>query len=132
VSTPKSGGPVKVQPPPSLLGYAIVMGAAWSSFALQSSDLPCGFTDLSAATRYFKSGTLGFGFSGVDAMPWVSKNDAVLAIGVATLTKFPSPSGYETEFVLYHNINAIAKAGGSFTSLGQPHSTVQPSARRMV
>jgi hypothetical protein len=127
VATPKTGGPVKVVPPSSLLdSYAIIMGAAWRSLALTSTDLPCGFTDLSAATRYFKSGTLGFGFSGIDAMPWVSKNDAVLAIGLAGVPKMPSTSVYDVEFVLYCNIDAISKAASSYTSLGQPHSGVQP------
>jgi hypothetical protein len=58
-------------------------------------------------------------------MSWISKADAVLAIGLSLKPTTPV-TGTKTEFVLYCNVNSVSKAAHCFTQLGQPYTHVQP------
>ncbi len=124
MATPSNrpGTPVSVSRP--LGAFWITNGAAWQSLALTTLDLPCGFTDLASAKAYYTAVTAGRGFTGLDAMSWISKADAVLAIGLSL--KPTTPIKTNTEFVLYCNVNSVSKAAHCFSQLGQPYTHVQP------
>jgi hypothetical protein len=121
----RPGTPVSAPRPAG--AFWIASGAAWRSLALTTTDLPCGFTDLASAKAYYDALTAGRGFTGLDAMSWISKTDAVLAVGLSPKPSSPPTLG-QTEFVLYCNVNAVSRGAHCFTQLGQPYTHVQPIA----
>ncbi len=125
MATPINRPGTPISTPRPFGAFWITNGAAWRSLALMGVDLPCAFTNLASAKAYYTGLTAGWGFIGLNAMSWISKADAILAVGLSPKPSSP-PSLPKTEFVLYCNVNSVSKAADCFTQLGQPYSGVRP------
>jgi hypothetical protein len=116
--TSPGGRPAPTPTPVLTTSFCVINGAGWQNFALTSTDIPCGFTNLPSALAYYTSLTAPFDLFNLFAMPWVSRNDAILAFGL-------NPR-YLNEWVLYCNVNSLKSAWMNFKSLGQSTTDVVP------